>query len=96
MRTRWISYTSQIMPGNQSFELEFHASLADAETAYEAFCYGVGTDECYSTLYAVPQDDRGPEMIESAKEFEDVGCPFDYPDRIIERGPRGGVVRSRT
>lgn len=89
---RWIGYASQNIPGNQSFDLGFFPSLQTASDAYLAYCEGVGTDDVTMTLYAVPADGlSAAEMIESAREFQDVGCPFDYPSKVIERGPRGGI-----
>lgn len=92
----WICYTSQNAFGG-SWELTFNRSLKEAVEAYKGYCEGVGTDDCTMTLYAVPRKRvrsdlaSAEEMIATAKEFAGVGCPFDYPDRIIERGPRGGV-----
>jgi hypothetical protein len=92
---RWISYTSQNIPGGQGFTLGFCTSLSEAVEAHKEFCEGVGTTDCNTSLYAVPlpsqQYEEHFEMIESAKKYADIGCPFDYPDRIIESGPRGGV-----
>lgn len=45
------------------------------------------TGEQYSmSLYGYTTEDWF-----EAKSFEDVGCPFDYPWMISERGPRGGL-----
>lgn len=89
---RWIGYTSQSIPGNPSFELGFYTSLDEAKEALLDFCKGVYSDECSMTLYGTPSVwKERKEMIESAKDFKGVGCPFDYPDRIITRGPRGGI-----
>jgi hypothetical protein len=95
MTIRWISYTSQNIPGNQSFQLGFHSSLFEAKLEYQSYCRGVGTDECTMTLYSTKGDSEGC-MIQAARDFADVGCPFDYPDRIIERGPMGGVRINQT
>lgn len=83
---RWIMYVSQNFPGNISFDLEQAMSLPHARAIFQDFCRAVGTDECSATLYA-----HTAEAWESAEEFRDTGCPFGYPDRIIERGPRGGI-----
>lgn len=88
---RWIGYTMMNIPGNLSFELDRFTSLEQARQGFIKFCKETGYDESHTALYAY--SDEG---WESAREFEGVGCPFDYPDRIIERGPRGGVVISRT
>lgn len=86
----WISYTSQNTPGNQSFELEYHNSLQVAKEFYTDFCETVGTDDCTMTLYYTHKGHEGL-MVKAAEEFRGVGCPFDHPDRVIMRGPRGGV-----
>lgn len=93
--TLWISYTSQNISGNQSFELGFHTTLREAENAFREYRDGVGTDECSMTLYSTIGDKDG-EMVKAAKEFKNIGCPFDYPDRLIESGPEGGVKHSTT
>jgi len=31
---------------------------------------------------------------ESAEEFRESGCPFDYPSYLVKSGPRGGVTVS--
>src|SRR5687768_14972661 len=87
---RWVSYTQQNIPGNQSFDLGFHSSLDSAREAYLSYCDAVGTDDASMSLYYVPPRERD-EMTSSAKEFEGIGCPFDYPSKTVERGPRGGV-----
>ncbi len=84
----WISYTSQNIPGNQSFELDFHPTLGDAKATFKEFCEGVGTDDCIMTLYWCGGD---AEMVKSAYDFALIGCPFDYPSKLVETGPRGGV-----
>ncbi len=91
-RVRWVSYTMQNIPGNILSDVNFHYSLTDALEAYVDYCRAVGTDECSMSLYGLPEDaDARVEMIEQAEDFEPYGCPFDYPSKIIERGPRGGV-----
>lgn len=82
---RWIAYTQQNIPGNVSFQLSRHESLIDATDAVQEFSEAVMSDECSATLYAY-SDGRWAEAVE----YDGIGCPFDYPDRIIERGPRGG------
>uniref|UniRef100_A0AAU3I9F0 Uncharacterized protein n=1 Tax=Streptomyces sp. NBC_01393 TaxID=2903851 RepID=A0AAU3I9F0_9ACTN len=84
---RWIMYVSQNMPGNLSFDLHRVHSIAEARETFAAFCSAVGTDDCSASLYAY-----APEDWASAEDFRTVGCPFDYPSMVIERGPRGGIV----
>ncbi len=91
MSYRWIMYTMQHMPGNVFSDLKRVDSLSEAVAEYDYFCKAVGTDDCSSTLYAYSE-----EAWESAEEFRNSGCPFDYPDRIIERGPNGGIRVNNT
>ena len=88
---RWIMYISQNIPGNTLFDLQRVTSLDAARVAFADFCRAVYSDECSATLYAYT--DEGWTEAES---FRDTGCPFDYPDRVIERGPMGGIVARRT
>lgn len=88
MSKRWIGYLKQNIPGSLSFEMVFYDSLDLAKAAFAAYCRDVGYDDCSMTLYFAGNDQA---MYDSAKEFENIGCPFDYPDRIIEHGPNGGV-----
>ena len=88
---RWIMYTSQNTPGNVSFDLTRHASLKDAKSFFEDFCEAVGTNECRASLHV-----HDEQSWNEALEFIDTGCPFDYPDRVIECGPQGGIKVSNT
>lgn len=88
---RWIMYVSQNTPGNLSFTLERVTSLDAARFAYADYCRAVYTDECSATLYTYTD-----EAWAEAEDFRDTGCPFDYPDRLIERGPNGGIVVKNT
>lgn len=83
---RWIMYTSQNFPGNISFDLSRHTSLDDAKSAFADYCKAVYNDDSHATLYPYSDEDWS-----SAEDFRDTGCPFDYPSRIIERGPLGGI-----
>lgn len=83
---RWISYTMAHIPGEQSFRLERHTNLVEARTAFLKFCRDSGYDNSSMTLYAYSD-----EAWEQAEDFRDVGCPFDYPNKRIIRGPRDGV-----
>lgn len=84
-RYRWIMYTSQ-NSFSDSFDLTRHASLKDARGHYEDYCKAVGANDCHATLYG-----HDEESWAEALDFKDVGCPFDYPAKVIERGPNGGV-----
>lgn len=90
----WICYTSQNAYSGSGC-LTFHTSLKQAVEEYKSYCEGVGTNDCTMTLYYTHKAHEG-RMVASALEFEGVGVPFDYPDRMIERGPRGGVKVVKT
>lgn len=91
-RARWISYTMQNIPGNTMSDMNIHYNISDALEAFTDYCRAVGSDECSMSLYGLPDDEAARvEMIEQAEDFEPYGCPFDYPSKIVERGPRGGV-----
>lgn len=89
-RISWISYTMQNIPGNTSIDVNYHYTLADVREAYIDYCHAVGTDDVSMSVYFVAKDEEEA-MLSIAKEFEDIGCPFDYPSKVVERGPRGGV-----
>ena len=82
---RWIMYASQNIPGNQSFRLTCHESLARCVESLDQFSRDIYADDVSAWLYVF--DD---ESWYEARRYEDTGCPFDYPARLIERGPRGG------
>ena len=82
-RNRWIMYAQIDMAGNQSFRVTAHKSLEWCKTSLEKFARTMGMDVS-ATLY--PFDDESWKL---ARDFQDVGCPFDYASRKIERGPRG-------
>lgn len=90
-KNRWIMYASIVMPGNQSSKLTCHESLEWCKKSLESFSEQCGMDTVYATLYAYSDD-----AWLSAREYEDIGIPFDCPDRIIERGPKGGLVVKNT
>lgn len=84
---RWIMYSNQDIPGGMTFDLTRHPSLREAVKFYREYCEAVFTDECSARLYLYFEEDWS-----SALDFKDSGCPFDYPAKLIERGPRNGVV----
>lgn len=86
MMFRWIIYLQQNIPGNISFTLDRVASIDAAKDAFREFCYDVYSDDCSASVYAYSD-----EAWAEAEDFRDVGCPLDYPDFTIGRGPRGGV-----
>lgn len=87
---KYITYTSINMAGNRSFQLDSVKSLEEARDIFRDFCDGVMNDDCHMTVYTY-----SVEGWASALEFKEVGCPFDYPEYIIERGPMGGVITQK-
>ncbi|MFI9202656.1 hypothetical protein [Streptomyces sp. NPDC053048] len=83
---RWIVYLYVADTGRHEWELERAENLAEARALYAEFCREQGTLSCKAFLYPFT-----PEDWRSAETFRGLGNPFDHPDYVIERGPRGGV-----
>lgn len=84
---RYVGYVT--LPGWCRAELYEYDTLHKAardlvERARCASYYG----DPHLDLYFV---DGQQEMVDSAREFEGVGIPFDYPDYRISLGPCGGA-----
>lgn len=84
---RYLGYVT--LPGWCRSELYEYDSLREAardlvERARCASYHGVP----YVDLYRV---DGHQEMVDSAREFEEIGVPFDYMDYRVCLGPRGGA-----
>ncbi len=86
---RWIAYVMENIPGNQSFDLIRTTSL-DAVREHVATLAREWGMNCSATAYAYGEESWG-----LAEEFRGIGCPFDYPDYIVEFGPRGGIKIER-
>ncbi len=91
-KVRWIVYLNHPMGG---FEVIRAPSIESAKRALVRYCEDTGFYHdlqasgqygCSASLYPFTQEDW-----DEALEYEEIGCPFDYPSKIIERGPRGGV-----
>ncbi len=82
----WIGYFHQNAYGGPG-ELMRFTSLHTAIAVYREICEALGSTDCSMSLYAYSDD-----AWELAGEFDGIGCPFDHPDRLIERGPHNGVV----
>lgn len=89
---RWIVYLNQPMGG---FEVERATSLEGAKqllrnysrnTGYYHDLQVSGQYGCSAALYPYSDKDWA-----EAEEYAEIGCPFDYPSRALEHGPRGGV-----
>lgn len=63
-----------------------YKNLRDLKAGFLEYCEGVGVDDCSGPVYGWTE-----ESWESAVEFQGIGCPFDYPWLLVDRGPRGGV-----
>jgi hypothetical protein len=89
---RWIMYLHNPL-GN--FDVQRVTSLDAARAALVDYGKATGfyqdlqvTGEygCSGTLYPYSTEDWA-----SAEEYREVGCPFDYPSKVVKNGPRGGV-----
>lgn len=84
---RWIMYLHTPMPGDTSVTLRRVVSLDMAVVELLKFEKNSGFgDSCTATLYRYSEEEW-----EDAEEFATSGYPFDYPSKVIERGPRGGI-----
>lgn len=84
---RYIVYLHNQVAGGGSFEVCESESLADAKEllrgfARETYAY----EQTSASLY--PWSKEG---WAEAREYAEIGCPFDYPSYLIEWGPRGGL-----
>lgn len=86
----WIMYLSQNIPGSLSFDLQRATSIRDAQDQFSTFCREVYSEDCHAFLYAYSD-----EAWAEAEDFRGVGCPFDHPDRLIERSRTGAVKVTR-
>lgn len=86
---RWIVYLHHPMT---VFEVRRAVSIDDAKSllqqySEEAFVY----EQATASLYPYSKEDWA-----EAKEYEEIGCPFDYPSKVMEFGPRGGIKVENT
>lgn len=82
---KYIAYWGQPMfPGTEPYQ---YKTLSDLREGFLEYCEGVGVDNCSGPVYGWSE-----EAWASALDFQGIGCPFDCPWFIVERGPRGGVV----
>lgn len=92
MTFRWIMYLHDPLG---SFDVERVENLEDAKVALIEYGRATGFYQdlqtngnygCTGSLYPYSEEDW-----DEALRFKDVGCPFDYPSKLVENGPRGGV-----
>lgn len=84
---KYIMYLHTPMPGDIGVTLRRVTSLQGALLELANFELASGfADGCTASLYAYSEEDWA-----EAEEFATIGCPFDYPWKVIERGPRGGM-----
>lgn len=87
MKYKYIMYCHTPMPGDVSVTLRRVTSLQNAILELLNFEMATGfRDSCTATLYGYSEEDWA-----EAEEFATTGCPFDYPWKVIERGPNGGM-----
>jgi hypothetical protein len=83
-----IGYFYAGFPGEMG-ELKQFSSLSSAKAEFREFSRmpWVVDGSVSGSLYCGMSE----EDWEEAKEYENIGNPFDYPSYILELGPRGGV-----
>ena len=83
---KWIAYLHTPMPGDIGVTQRV-TSLSGALCELVDFELASGFSEgCTAMLYPYSE-----ESWAEAEEYATIGCPFDYPSKVIERGPRGGM-----
>ena len=89
---RWIMYLHDPLG---SFDVQRVTSLDAAKAALIEYGRNTGFYQdlqvggqygCSGSLYPYSEEARA-----EAERFRDSGCPFDYPSKLVENGPRGGV-----
>ena len=89
---RWIMY---LQTPQGAFEVQRIHNLADARTALVQYGRATGFYQdlqvsgqygCSGYLYPYSDEDWA-----EASEFLEIGNPFDYPSKLVENGPKGGV-----
>lgn len=82
---KYIAYVRRDMPGDRSFDLMRFRSDSEVLDYLRKMERETG-DQWSASLYGYTTEDWW-----DAKDFETAGCPFDYPWKVSERGPRGGL-----
>jgi hypothetical protein len=85
-KMRYIMYIHYSMGG---FDLKQAASLSEVRQLLRNVRRNSGDENVSASLYPWSEEDWS-----SALEYATIGCPFDYPWKVVESGKRGGVVIS--
>jgi hypothetical protein len=81
---RWIVYLREPMGG---FEVAPAESIEHAKIQLKGYSMNTFTyEQASATLYPYSEEDWA-----EAKEYEEIGCPFDCPSKVMSFGPRGGI-----
>lgn len=81
---RWIVYLNHPMGG---FELKLAKSIRWAKLKLEEYAKDTLTyEQASASLYAYSE-----EAWSEAMDYENIGCPFDHPAKVMEFGPKGGI-----
>ena len=83
---RYIMYIHYSMGG---FDLKQAGSLSEVRRLFRRAGEQGGDENVSASLYPWSEADWA-----EAVEYDTIGCPFDYPWKIVEFGKRGGVVIS--
>lgn len=84
-RNRWIMYAFDSFGG---FRVTAHESLDWCKESLAKFSLNTGDYRVSASLYPYTDEDW-----KVAREYQNVGCPFDYPTKVIERGRLSGAFR---
>lgn len=85
IKNRWIAYFHG--PFSHSFDIAAYPSLYEAGQGMKEYGRNTGFhEEATAALYPYSEEDWA-----EAQEYAEIGCPFDYPSKLMQFGPRGGI-----
>lgn len=85
----YILYVEQNFPGNVTFDLHEVNDVTTARELVEAAADELMID-CTGRIYPWTEENWA-----LAREYANIGCPFDYPDFVVERDDNGDYYATR-
>jgi hypothetical protein len=89
---RYIAYVGTGLPGDMSPGMMPVATVADAREYLRGYATRSGLSSVHLSLYVCLGD---ADMWQTARDFSDVGIPFDYADYTMTISEHGGVLVER-
>jgi hypothetical protein len=89
---RYIAYVGTGLPGDMSPGMMPVDTVADAREYLRGYAKRSGLSSVHLSLYVCLGD---ADMWQTARDFSDIGIPFDYADYTMTIGESGGVLVER-